>query len=161
MKYFVFIVLSLIGLGVYLRFQNDVTLKENTEFSADEGTSQPKYNNHKNLYGKKNNFDNKNSAMGLNPNSGLPESSEALNTMSSVNDMGYDENQEVSCPYTDANGLCSSEPFNETAESESFQEEHFQAQEINEVTLIPQEAEYDKFLNEQTFDSLRTPASDE
>lgn len=66
-----------------------------------------------------------------------------------VDDFGSDEG--ASCPYTDINGQCSQEPVVTETDGEEPVE-----------GAPPQSGgEYYKYLNEQTFDSLRAPASED
>lgn len=116
MKYFVILVIGLIGLGVFLRSHNDVSLNESAEISELEDKQVVRSRNIKRA---------------AQQNLVQPEQDQSQNNpafpqtdyspANSFYHTGNDEYQD-SCPFTDAEGNCSFEPVNEIAE-DSRQEE--------------------------------------
>lgn len=156
MKYFVILVICLIGLGVFLRSNNDVSLNESAEINEQFEKMTTRRRNVKKSV-QKNNIQLDQSFVPTNP--AIPPID--YTPANSFYHTGNDEYQD-SCPYTDAEGNCSFEPVNEIAD-DSRQDEQFttdSARNVDEYRTAD-ENEYNKYLNEETFESFRTPASDE
>lgn len=158
MKYFVAIVICLIGLGAYLRFQNESSLKERVEVS-DEGQSKLSQYSHKKSHGQKN-FQKNPTYNNLN-NGQNAEENAAMNTMPPESDTNYNDVIEATCPFTDANGFCATEPLM-TTDADYIQEENLANNPDHEVEVLQlEDNDYEKYLNDQTFETIRTPASEE
>lgn len=157
MKYFVILVIGLIGLGVFLRFNNDVSLNETTEINEVEEKQIIRSRNIKKAAQQNLNQPDPSFAP---PNPANPPID--YTPTSSFYHTGNEEYQD-SCPFTDADGNCSFEPVNEIAEESRHDDENLtmdSARNVDEFRRA-EENEYNKYLNEETFESFRTPASDE
>jgi hypothetical protein len=163
MKYFIAIVIGLVGLGVFLRFHNDASLKEKVEVTMNENSNSSGHTTRR--PSNKNNQQWQSSTQNSQNNVQAPNENEASSYSQSESDMLYNEGLIATCPYTDANGFCASEPL--VTSEEIYPEDQLQAQtQVNtpdpeEGLMIPDDVEYEKYLNDQTFDSIRTPASEE
>ena len=158
MKYFVILVIGLIGVGVFLRLKNDVSLSESAiNVETETKTS------HLNIYKKKSYHSNQQQPQA---NQGQSESTNSSTENSSNYSYDSSNHEELleSCPYIDSEGNCSSEPLVTEVPEETFVDDtslDMEAARNAEDLRRAEENEYNSLLNEQTFESLRSPASDE
>jgi hypothetical protein len=162
MKFFVFIVLSLIGTGVYLRFQNDINLKETSVGKPTRTHSQTSNQKEAN--------DHLRPTHTLSPaylkEGNVHDSADTQeNQLIITSGSEFHNNENVSegfaCPFTDINGLCISEPVENYDNLENDIYADAEGSDIMDDMQPPENHQYGKYLNEQTFDSIRVPASEE